>query len=365
MDADKPVEVPSPDPKTGSNILARDSETGHIEPSGEPSHEPGGTPGSDSVRDYLLYGLSLPERALRGTAGVIGGALRESAAALIPRTFRNARTYQLFVGQMLDFLTDDVGGVDRPVRPEDARVENYVARKTVGNFIELASLATIHVSPMLLLAVVSDVAYGSKTYLRELAEELEAQGVIRDASAIHQVDDLLEAAAGASEETAAAFDTPPLSIEGLRETVRQTRDKLSGIDPAQVLSEDEIRQLWDSMRSIAQREKTSPLAISGAITLGSLDRFTKLGSGALSSVRVAGSLLDRVVLDHYRTVLKDIQESGLYPTLAASSQPYAEALWRNFSADRATVTERFLQSGAAARALGKTRRWLKSTIPRS
>lgn len=365
MDTDKPAKVPAPGSKTDSKVPAQDSETRDLEPSGEPFGQPSPTPGSDSIRDFLLYGLSLPERALRGTAGVIGGALRESAAALIPQTFRNARTYQLFVGQMLDFLAEDVGGVNHPVRTEDARVENYVARKSVGNFIEMASLATIHVSPMLLLAVVSDVAYGSKTYLRELAEELEAQGVIRDASAIHQVDDLLEAAAGASEETAAAFDTPPLSIEGLRETVRQTRDKLSGIDPAQVLSEDEIRQLWNRMQSIAQREQTSPLAISGAITLGSLDKFAKLGSGTLSSVRVAGALLDRVVLDHYRTVLKDIHEDGLYPTLAASGQPYAEALWRNFSTDRTTVTERFLNSGAAARALGKTRRWLKSTIPRS
>ena len=109
----------------------------------------------------------------------------------------------------------------------------------------------------------------------------------------------------------------------------------------------------------------SPLAISGAMTLASLDKFAKLGTGALSSVRVAGTLLDSVVLDHYRTVLANIHERGLYPTLAASSQPYAEALWRNFSADRATVTESFLRGGGAERVLGKARRWLKSAIPRS
>ena len=348
MDADRRAKNPRRDQPTDSNVPAQDD-----------------APSTASIRDYLLYGLSLPERALRSTAGVIGGALRESAAALLPQTFRNARTYQLFIGQMLDFLAEDVGGVDRPEQSGDARVENYVARKTVGNFIELASLATIHVSPMLLLAIVSDLAYGSKAYLRELAEELQARGVIRDASAIRQVDDLLNAAANASEETAAAFDTPPLSIKGLRETIRQTRASLRDIDPAQVLSEDDMRQLWDGMRSIARRENMSPLAISGAMTLGSLDKLAKLGTGALSSVRVAGTLLDGVVLDHYRTVLANIHEHGLYPTLAASSQPYAEALWRNFSADRATVTESFLRDGGAERVLGKARRWLKSAIPRS
>ena len=360
MEADRPEKNPCAGQRADApNVPAQDASAAN------PNLEPGGAPSSATIRDYLLYGLSLPERTLRGTAGVIGGALRESAAALLPQTFRNARTYQLFIGQMLDFLAEDVGGVARADPTGDARVENYVARKTVGNFIELASLATLHVSPLLLLAIVSDLAYGSKAYLRELAEELQARGVISDAAAIRQVDDLLDAAASASEETAAAFDTPPLSIEGLRDTVRQTRESLRGIDPAQVLSEDEMRQLWDGMRSIARRENMSPLAISGAMTLGSLDKVAKLGSGALSGVRAAGTLLDGVVLDHYRTVLTNIREHGLYPTLAASSQPYAEALWRNFSADRATATESFLKSGAAERALGKARRWLKSAIPRS
>lgn len=354
MDTDPPGKGPSP---------GQEPDAANVPDQVAENHD--AAPSNASVRDYLLYGLSLPERAIRGTAGVLGGALRESAAALIPQTFRNAKTYQVFVGQMLDFLADDVGGVASGNRLEDARVENYVARKTVGNFIEMASLATIHVSPMLLLAVVSDVAYGSKAYLRELAEELEAQGVISDASAIGQIDDLLDAAANASEGTATAFDTPPLSVDGLRETVRQTRAALGGMDPAQVLSEDEIRQLWDRMRATAQRENTSPLAISGAMTLGALDKITRIGSGALSSVRVAGSLLDRVVLDHYRTVLGNIHENGLHSTLAESSQPYAEALWRNFSADRVTITESFLTSGAAERALGKARRWLKSARPRS
>ena len=363
MEADTPEDVSRQPERTGTDVVPADDASAEARSLEIPDESD--PPSNSSIRDYLVYGLSLPERAFRGTAGVLGGALRESAAALIPQTFRNARTYQIFVGQMLDFLAEDVGGVARPNQSADARIENYVARKTVGNFIEMASLATIHVSPMLLLAIVSDLAYGSKAYLRELAEELEAQGVISDAGAIHQVDDLLDAAASASEETASAFDTPPLSVEGLRETVRQTRENLRGADPGQLLSEDEIKQIWERMRSIARREKTSPLAISGALTLGSLDKFAKLGSGALTSVRVAGTLLDGVVLDHYRTVLANIDEKGLYPTLAVSSKPYAEALWHNFSADRQTVTESLLTSGVAEKALGKAKRWLKSAIPRS
>ena len=104
MDADGRAKVPCRDqPTDEANVAAQDASAGT--PSPEPEGHP---PSSESIRDYLVYGLSLPERAIRSTAGVVGGALRESAAALIPQTFRNARTYQLFVGQMLDFLAEDV-----------------------------------------------------------------------------------------------------------------------------------------------------------------------------------------------------------------------------------------------------------------
>ncbi len=322
-------------------------------------------PSSESLRRYLRYGLSLPERTLRSTAGVVGGTLRESATMLLPQMFRNAKTYQTFVGQMLDFMAEDMGGVERSRHPGvDAKVENYVARKTVGNFVELASLATIHLSPMFVLALVGDVAYGSQAYLRELAEELQQRGVIEDAAAIGKVDDLLDAAASASHKTATMFDTPPLSVGGLRATVEQTRQALAELDPAKVLSPRELERLWNGIQSAARRQGVSPLRISGAMTLLSLDKVGKLGSGSLSTVRVAGRLFNRHVLEHYRLVLAQIDDTGLYPALAASSKPYAEAVWRNFAADRPTITEEVL-SGGAGRAWDKARRWLRSARGRA
>ena len=322
-------------------------------------------PDARRVRRYLRYGLSIPERALRSTAGVLGGALRESAAVLLPQAFRDAKTYRVFVGQMLDFMAEDMGGVQRTALPSDEpRVEGYVARKTVGNFVELASLATLHLSPMLVLAVVSDVAYGSKAYLNELAEELEKRNVIDDAGAIQKADDLLEAVADASGRTATAFDTPPLSVEGLKETIRETRESLAQIDARNVLPEVELRRLWEGMRRSAREQGVSPFDISGLITLRSLDRIGKLGSGALSSVQAAGTLLDRHVLDHYRVVLADINEVGFYPSLAAASRPYAEAVWRNFALTRPTLTETFLAAGGPRRVWNDARAWLSGRIGR-
>ncbi len=313
-------------------------------------------PRNERIVEHLSYGLSLPERTVRGLAGVLGGTLRESAALLLPLAFRNAKTYRIFIGQMLDFMAEDMGGAPSSKAGADDRVENYVARKTVGNFVELASLATFHLSPMLLLAVVSDVAYGSRTYLKELAEELERQGVVEDAASVEHVDDLLDSVASFSERTADAFDTPPVSVEGLRETVEQTRRRLrEAPDALKSLPPVELDRLWQGIQSAARREGVQPLAVSGAVTLGALERIGKVGGGALSGARAAGVLLDRHVLDHYREVLGEIEEEGLYRRLAATSSPYVEALWRNFDGDRQTLTERFVAGGGARRAWEKGR----------
>ena len=318
-------------------------------------------PSASSIRDYLLYGLSLPERAIRGTAGVVGGTLRESAAILVPQSFRNAKTYQVFIGQMLDFMAEDMAGVDPEHRPGPPRVENFVARKTVGNFVDLATLATFHVSPMLLLALVGDIAYGSKAYLKELAEDLEARGVIEDAGAIQHADDLLEAVASASQKTAQSFDTPPLSVDGLKETIRQTRESVAEIDPSVVLPREDLDRLWERIRSTAKGEGVRPLAISGLMTLGTLEKVGKIGTGTLSTVRVAGSLVNRHVLDHYREALGDINRDGFYATLSTSSRPYVDALWRNFSTERATLTEEFIKSGGVGRTWRRVRGWIEGS----
>lgn len=307
----------------------------------------------------LLYWLSVPERAVRSGAGLVGGALRESAALLVPQSFQSSRTYTVMVRQMLDFLAEDVGGVQRkPATSDQPGVENFVARKAVGNFVDMASLATLHVSPLLLLAIVSDIAYGSQSYLQELSDELKREDIIAPGSKIEHASDLLSAVADATHTTSQAFNTPPLSVDGLRVTIEQTRQAVSAIDPTKILGPQEIRALWDEMRSVATRENVNLLAVSGAVTLGALGKIATTGRGALSGVRVAGQLFDRHVLDHYSQSLATIRSAGLFPTLAKTSQPYIAAVWQNFSSHRPTLTAEILSGRLAGNAWTAVSRWL-------
>lgn len=315
----------------------------------------------------LLYGLSLPERALRSAAGVLGGTLRDSAEVLLPAAFRNAQTYRVFVGQMLDFMADQVGQIDAGATASGTEPQDFLARKTVGNFVDVASLATLHLSPMLLLALVADVAYGSKTYLREMAEEMQRRGVIEDAARIDHIDDLLEQVAAASRQAASAFDLPPLSLAGLKQAAAETRAAVAAIDPRTVLPERELADLWRDLQAAARRQRVSAFDVSGLVALGSLDRVAKLGTGALSTAQAAGGLFDRHVIDHYRSVLRRVDAEGFYPMLSAVGRPYLDAAWANFAPQRQTFTESLLRRlGArdgplapwAARAKGRMRGYL-------
>jgi len=328
------------------------------EPTGELDH-PAWTAG-----EQVGYWLSLPERALRSGTGLLGGVLRESAALLVPRSFQNSHTYTVMVRQMLDFLVHDVGRVAAGDTPSStAEVDNYVARKAVGNFVDMASLATLHVSPLMLLAAVSDLAYGSQVYLKELAEELKTQGVIDENSRIDHVNDLLSAVSEASAATGKVFNTHPLSVDALRATIEEARAAIRTPGGGQLPAPAEVERMWQEMRDISQREGVSLLAVSGAATMRALDKFTTLGRGALSGVKVAGSLVDRHVLDHYSRALADIRTKGLYQSLSETSQPYIGAVWENFQSNNSTVTEDLLSGKLLNSSWRAARRWLGKEAP--
>jgi hypothetical protein len=340
-------------------------------------------PGFARVQHYLLFGLSLPERALRTGAGLVGGAVRESAELLVPRAFQDSKTYSLLVRRTLDMVIEDVGGVEKrrsalpsPPTPDSSQaeptasrrdepeIENFVARKAVGNFIEMAGLATMHLSPIVLLAVISDVAYGSTHFLNELGIELKRQGVIGESATIVHAGDLLRAVSDASGVAASAFDTPPLSVEGLRATIAETTAALGKIDPAKVIPQEEMNRLWHEMREVAARDRVGILDVSTAMTLFWLNKLAAVGRGTLSGVSVAGALLDRHVLDHYRAAIDDIRGKGIYASLRDTSQPYVEAVWRNFAATKPTVTEDLLSGKLVGRAWQGVRRWLGREEPK-
>lgn len=313
-----------------------------------------------------MFGLSLPERTVRSTAAMIGGAIDESASLLVPQAFRDSKTYSVFVQQMLDTVSKNVGGVGEGSESEsssvseDSEVEDYVAKKTVSTFVDMAGMATMHVSPMTILAIVSDVAYGSKTYLNQLTDELKKEGIIAEDSTISNAADLLDAVGKASSETADVFDLPPLSVEGLRETIEKTTANVANIDPTLLIPQTEIERLWTDMQTMADREEVNIFEISSAMTMYTLEQVGTVTHGALTTIRVTGDLIDEHLFDHYRQSLNQINERGFYTMVSETSQPYVDAVWYNFSSERPTITEDIVSGKMAGRVWSGVKGWFSN-----
>ncbi len=311
-----------------------------------------------------IYGLSVPERTVRSIAALASGAAGESASILIPRVFKDSKSYKVFVQQMLDMLSDDVGGVKKETVDKAGvteQVENFVAKKTVGTFIDLAGMSMMHVSPLTVLAIVSDVAHGSTFYLKQLADELREQGVINEKSTINSTAELLSAIGNASGSTADEFDTPPIDLQGLKDTIARTRDQVAEIDGAKLIPQSEITAIWNDMNKLAAEENVSLFQLSSAVTMYSLNQVSNVTHGTLLTIRVTGNLLDEHFFDHYRDAMAKISDDGIYTVLSAASKPYLDAVWFNFSAGRPTLTEDLVNGKLLNQAIDGVADWFRGS----
>ena len=295
-----------------------------------------------SLLSSLTYGITLPERTARSASAVVGGLVNETAGWLIPAAFRSSKTYGAFVQQALDMMIHDVGGVANEKATTEETQESDLARKTVGGLLDLAGAATLHLSPMTVLAVFSDVAYGSSHYLEKLAEELQREGIIDDASTIHSVTDLLDQLEKVGSKAADAANAPPLSVDGMKETITGLVQEIKQADPTSLIPQHEVEQLWGDMEDVATSANVGLWHVSATMTMFAIDKLSLTTRGALSTVRVAGSLLDEHLFSHYTDGLKSISEKGFYETLSDSSAPYLEAAWHNFDGSRETWTEELI-----------------------
>lgn len=319
----------------------------------------------DSLLRGLLYGLSFPERLIRSAVGVSAGAARDLAEFVVPEAFRDSKSYEVAVKNSLGFLISNVGTLsaasDRSAadsgsvpQPSGRKPENpavpfsagrFLARKAAGNFIDIAGLATLHVSPLWVLAIVSDAAYGTKTYVVELAQELQKQGLIDDTSTIHRVDDLLQAIQTASGTAASHFDQPPLSLDELRTSAEQTRRAVSEIDPTQLIPEAEIGRYWNQMKSLATQEDLSLLGVSGAVTMQTVETIRGVTHGTLTGMFVAGKIINRNIFGHYFQALNRVREQGIWVSVQNTCEPYIGLAWGNITSSSRTWTEQVLDPG--------------------
>ena len=190
-----------------------------------------GTPpvGGNGRRQRISrYLASLPERAARAGAALIGGAVYETSNVALPHVVRQSKLYQVTIDRFLRILIEWVGDVPGIYDNQDTTVQELAARKVAGNVVELASIFAVGWSPLWLLAAASDLVGGSKAYLRELVAELQRSGHLSVGADITSYEDLLSRLEIGSGTLADAIDVPPATLRAARASLDRLAEELTG-----------------------------------------------------------------------------------------------------------------------------------------
>ncbi|MEZ6086599.1 MAG: hypothetical protein R3C05_00915 [Pirellulaceae bacterium] len=199
--------------------------------------------------------------------------------------------------------------------------------------------------------------------MRQLSDELKRKGVIDQESTIDHVTDLIDALQETSMHGANALNAPPINLQGFQETLDKTRAALNRIDPTTTIPQAEIARMWNEMEQAAQKADASVFEVATTMTMFSMNRLNLVSQGALSSVAIAGNMIDQHILGHYADALTEIQTRGLWTTLSEASKPYLAAIWHNFDYKKSTITQDLLNGKIVGDAWLGISRWWRNESP--
>jgi hypothetical protein len=301
------------------------------------------------VRKYLL---TFPERVLRAGLGLSAGVAREVGEIVLPESVRQGQLYRNMVETTLRFLTEQVGGVERAAGAEPLP-DNFLARRTAGNAVELLGIVAFRASPVWVLAALADLSGLGRHLIPEITEALVAQGLLDKDSRFETVDELLDGLEKTSSRLASTVNSPPLDVASLREEWTALREEARALQPASLPSRETIGSVWQQLKAEASAqdrsvfETSSMMAVSAARALPDGVRWLS-ATTRVGAVRT-GQVVAAALLEDYSKTLDEIRRTGYLTYASRQLGPYVYAAARQFSPEHRTLTERLLDKIEAMR----------------
>jgi hypothetical protein len=295
------------------------------------------------VKTYLL---SLPERLVRSTLGLGAGAAREVGEVVLPGAVRGSQLYKNLVDATLRFVIERVGGVEGVYGKGDALPDNFLARRTAGNAVEILGIVAFRASPVWVLAALADVCGAGRQLIPEMADALKEQGLLEKDAQFTSVDQLLDGLERTSSRLAASINTPPLDVAGLRAEWEAIKSEARGIPTASLPSRDTIAAMWTELKAESARQDRSVFETSSMVAVSAVRAFPDRARWFYASARAGaartGEIVAVALLDHYSQTLAEIRQTGYAAFAARQFRPYLRAAVDQFSPKRSTLTERLL-----------------------
>ena len=297
-----------------------------------------------TIKTYLL---SLPERLLRSGLGLGAGVAREVGEVALPDGVRRTRLYQNLVDTTLRFLIEQVGGVEGTYPAEQPLPDDFLKRRTTGNVIEALGVVAFRASPVWVLAALADVCGIGRQMIPEISAALKEQGLLDADTEFTSVDQMLDGLERTSSRLASTINTPPLDVASLRQEWQAIRDEARGLQPQSLPSREMVSSIWSGLKAEAARhersvfETSSMMAVSAVKSLPDGARW--LSASAVVGATRTGQIVAGALLDHYRSTLDEIRQTGYATYAARQLGPYFRAAVTQFSPEHRTLTERFLE----------------------
>ena len=156
------------------------------------------------------------------------------------------------------------------------------------------------------------------------------------------------------------IDTPPLSVEELRATLKYLRSEAKALKLGTGIRKEEVDSMLQEMKAVAVQQKRSLYEISAAMAMNAVNRLERSGKTAGTGLRVGHALLDRTILRYYAKALRDIARLGYYRYLARSSKPYIKAIGRHLTWKNISWTERYFLSRTWGRVQPQSRQAVRN-----
>ena len=304
-----------------------------------------------TVKAYLL---SFPERVVRSVLGLGAGVARELGEVVVPDRVRQGRLYQNLVEATLRYLIEQVGDVKGVYGIDGSLPDNFLARRTAGNAVEVLGIVAFRASPVWILAALADLCGSGRVLIPEIADALKAQGLLEKDTRFDSVDQMLDGLERTSSRLADTINTPPLDVAGLRQEWEAIRAEMRGLAPGRLPSRDTVSALWGQLKAEAVRQDRSIFETSSLIAMSAV-RALPGGVRWLSlTARIGASRTGQIVLatlfDHYRQTLTEMQQVGYLTHAAQEFRPYLRAAASQFSPQRRTLTTQWLDKIRSIRA---------------
>jgi len=293
------------------------------------------------------YLLSLPERALRSTTALAAGLLRELGDVTIPATIRRGQLYQTLVEATLRFLIEQVGQVEGVYPNQEKISEDFLLRRTAGNGIELIGVLAFRASPVWVLAALADASGAGRHLIHEISSALKDQGLLDPTTEFSNVDQVLDGLELTSGRLASNVNAPPLDVATLRKEWQSLKVDLAKIPPKNLPSIENLRDVWTDLSVEAREQNRTIFEVSSIMAMSAMSHLPQkvrwLSASARTAAGKTGSVLAGVLLDHYRTTLKELHDTGYVRYAIQQFRPYLYAAALQFSPRRNSLTEKLLR----------------------